>query len=186
MNQDIEHYLFCSERLGFRTWRKEDIPLMAEISANSEVMRFFPTTYDLAHTSSFVEAMNNDFDTHGYCYYAVDELKTGSFVGFIGLKWIELEIAPFNFTDIGWRLKPSVWGRGLATEGALCCLNHAFERLKLEEVFAIAPSINLPSISVMEKAGMERIKVFIHPKLIGSERLEECVLYRKKKPAAFQ
>ncbi len=150
MSQEQQHYIFCSERLGFRKWKDADIPLMAEISADAEVMRFFPNTYDLTHTAAFVKSMNDDFDTHGYCYYAVDELSTASFIGFIGLKWIELDIEPFTFTDIGWRLKRSVWGKGLATEGALSCLRHGFDTLKLKEIFSMAPKINQSSISVIK------------------------------------
>jgi RimJ/RimL family protein N-acetyltransferase len=176
-----QEYLFCSQRLGFRKWTASDVPHMAEISADPEVMRFFPSTHDISRTVAFIKAMNEDFDIHGYCYYAVDELSSASFIGFIGLKWIELEIEPYAFTDIGWRLKSSAWGRGLATEGALCCLRHGLHTLNLKEIYAIAPKVNHPSISVMEKAGMSFIKDFNHPKLKGEERLQKCVLYSKNK-----
>jgi hypothetical protein len=35
------NYLFKSERLGFRNWLQADLPLLAEINADPDVMVFF-------------------------------------------------------------------------------------------------------------------------------------------------
>ena len=164
--------------MGFRRWLETDIPSMAAISANPEVMRFFPSTQDYKHTERFVHEMNAHFDKYGYCYYAVDQLSSGDFIGFIGLKWIEMDFG--SFTDIGWRLAPEFWGFGYATEGAKRCLNHGFQQLKIKKMYAIAPSINAPSIHVMKKAGLHFERVFDHPLLKDYERLHNCVLYFKE------
>lgn len=58
-------------------------------------------------------------------------------------------------TEIGWRLRPEVWGRGYALEAARPVVDHAFRTLVLERLIAAdIDSRNLASIRVAEKLGM--------------------------------
>jgi len=170
-------YLFTSQRLGFRTWDENDIDAMAAINADPEVMRFFPATQDWQQTASFIARMQAMYEDRGYCYFALEKLDDGKFIGFTGLMWQDYGTTFTPCTDIGWRLAANAWGRGYATEAARRCLQYAFDELKLEEVVATAPRINLPSIHVMQKAGMSYLQDFTHPRLKGHQRLERCVLY---------
>ena len=63
----------------------QDIGPMSLINADPEVMAFFPDVSSEEQTREFVERMQRQFDERGYCYYAVDRLDTGDFIGFIGL-----------------------------------------------------------------------------------------------------
>lgn len=117
------------------------------------------------------------FDTKSYCYFAVDRLDNGAFVGFTGLADPSFEADFLPAVDMGWRLAREEWFKGYATEGAKACLDHAFSRLKLERVIAIAPAINERSIAVMEKIGMQKKGIFQHPLLVNDTRLQDCVLY---------
>lgn len=170
-------HLFRSERLGFRAWRGADQAMMAAINADPEVMRFFPGTVAAEQTNAFVERMQVHLEQKGFCYYAVDDLWDGGFIGFIGMMVQEYPAAFTPCVDIGWRLKRAYWGQGLATEGARRCLDHAFTDLGMTEVLATAPLVNRPSIRVMEKVGMGPRGTFIHPYLVNDPRLKECVLY---------
>ena len=173
----IDDYLFKSDRLGFRNWRTKDYKPMAEISTDPKVMEFFPSRPSEKQTIEFIEKMQHQFVEKGYCYFAVDKLDNNEFIGFIGLSD---QIFDADFTpciDIGWRLKASEWNKGLATEGARKCLQYAFEHLAIKKIYAIAPTINLKSEKVMKKIGMKKAKIFSHPKLLGDQKLQECVLY---------
>jgi RimJ/RimL family protein N-acetyltransferase len=57
--------------------------------------------------------------------------------------------------EIGYRLDPDYWSRGLATEGAQAVRDHAFRDLKLPRVISLIHPDNLPSRRVAEKSGME-------------------------------
>ena len=170
-------YLFTSHRLGFRDWQALDIPLMASINQDDEVMEFFPAKQSLEETHAFVEKMQQHFAGKGYCYFAVDRLDTGSFIGFIGMmeKTFEAEFNPC--IDIGWRLGRDHWNNGFATEGALRCLEYGFETLNIGKILSMAPVVNKKSELVMQKIGMKHIGQFKHPLLKGNDRLEDCVLY---------
>jgi RimJ/RimL family protein N-acetyltransferase len=175
------HYLFTSPRLGFRTWSVQDIVPMSLINADPEVMAFFPAVSSEEQTREFVERMQRQFDERGYCYYAVDRLDTGDFIGFIGLSLQTFEADFTPCVDIGWRLRRSAWGQGFATEGARRCLEYAFEDLDLICIYAVAPKINSRSEHIMKAIGMEKLKEFSHPLLATDQRLRQCVLYRVAK-----
>ncbi|THD69201.1 N-acetyltransferase [Robertkochia marina] len=171
-------YLFTSQRLGFRPWIPEDVEKMHRLNINEKVMRYFPKTLSKTETKAFVDRMDLLYKQHGYCYFAVDLLETTSFIGFIGLdiKTFKADFTPIQ--DIGWRLAPEYWGRGHATEGAKRCMKFAREDLGWKEIYAIAPEVNTPSIAVMKKLGMEKVKAFIHPQLEEASPLQPCVLYK--------
>lgn len=140
-------------------------------------MKFFPSTQNLDQTRSFVDRMQISQMERGYCYFASELLEGQEFIGFIGLLWQELESPYTPCVDIGWRLKPSVWGRGLATEGANRCLKFAFEALHLQEVRSVAPLVNKPSIRIMEKIGMKEIGRFLYEPLRDNAQLRDFVFY---------
>ncbi|SFT42067.1 Protein N-acetyltransferase, RimJ/RimL family [Lishizhenia tianjinensis] len=170
-------YLFTSSRLGFRNWKASDLTPFAAMNANAEVMRFFPTLLTPEESEASVERFKQQLHDIGYTYYAVDELGSGEFIGFIGLSWKDFE-SPFTpATDIGWRLKPAAWGKGYATEGAKRCLEYAFQELNLEKVIAICPAVNTPSERVMQKIGMQLKGRFDHPFLQAHPKLQPCLCY---------
>ena len=170
-------HLFTSTRLGFRNWIETDIPKMIKISGNEEVMNFFPAVATPEQTTIFTRKLQDLFEEKGYCYFAVDELETGKFIGFIGFYFQDYESEFTPAVDIGWRLHPDFWGKGYATEGAKACLDYGKDSLKLKKVISTAPQINKPSINVMKKIGMKKKLEFIHPKVKENERLRNCVCY---------
>jgi len=170
-------YLFTSKRLGFRNWVAEDIHKMAAISADKEVMKYFPYPATYKQTEEFVERMQRMFSEHGHCYYAVELLETKEFIGFIGLAYQDYE-ASFNpAVDAGWRLAKKHWGKGYATEGAKACLKYGFEDLGLTEIYAVATNANTNSFNVMKKIGMQFHSQLKHPRMPAHLGLTTC-LYR--------
>lgn len=174
-------YIFQSERLGFRNWIESDIEKMAAINADIDVMQFFPGIQTPQHTAQFIERMQKLFKEKGFCYFAVDKLENHELIGFIGLAEQKFEADFTPCIDIGWRLAKQEWNNGFATEGAKRCLDFAFNNLQLKKIVATAPQINLPSINVMKKIGMQYISAFEHPLLKTDERLKSCVLYEMTK-----
>lgn len=56
--------------------------------------------------------------------------------------------------EVGWRLHPDQWGRGLATEGGRASLRYGFEQLDLDRIISIFMPDNAASGRVMDKLGM--------------------------------
>ena len=172
-----KEYLFQSERLGFRNWIDSDTPKMIDISSDPDVMEFFPAIATKIQTVDFIDKMKLMYIEKGYCYFAVDQLKDESFIGFIGLCYQTYESQFTPSVDIGWRLNKKYWNNGLATEGAKKCLDYAFNVIELESIISTTPITNTKSIRVMEKIGMQKLTEFKHPRLKFNEKLKNCVCY---------
>jgi len=170
-------YIFTSERLGFRNWQHADIDPMYEISSDPKVMLHFPSTQSKQYTVDFITKMKAQFVENGFCYFAVELLETNEFIGFIGICRQTYEVDFNPSIDIGWRLDQNYWYKGYATEGAKACLTYAFTTLKLQKVVSVATKGNIPSIAVMKKIGMNRVKEFQHPLLKDFPNYQDCVLY---------
>lgn len=177
MNSFQNKYIFFSERLGFRNWVDEDLPIMAQINADPRVMEFFPEVQTLEQTAAFINRMQDQFLRTAYCYFAVEELATQQLIGFIGLMYKENLPHIRPGVDIGWRLSTQYWNKGYALEGAKACLDYAFTKLQLESILSIAPVVNTRSEKIMKRLGMHKIGEFKHPDLTQYPQLETCVLY---------
>ncbi|MBV9593018.1 MAG: GNAT family N-acetyltransferase, partial [Actinobacteria bacterium] len=82
--------------------------------------------------------------------------------------------------EIGWRLVPNAWGRGLASRSARSALDFAFGPAGLDEVVAMTSVQNTPSERVMQRIGMHRDPAddFDHPRVPAGHPLRRHVLYR--------
>ena len=118
---------------------------------------------------------------NGHNYFATEILKTGEFIGFIGLAYQDYKTDFNPAVDIGWRLKKSSWGNGYATEGSKRCLEYAFIELKLERVISTCTEKNTNSENVMKKIGMIKKGMFNHPKLKEFPEYEKCIWYEINK-----
>lgn len=173
----MKDYIFTSTRLGFRNWEESDIPELVKINQDDDVMAWFPKKPSPEETIRFIHRMQYTFHKKDFCYFAVDTLSDGAFVGFIGLNE---QTFPSDFTpcvDIGWRLKKAAWNNGYATEGARACLAYGFTQVNLNQIAAMAPVVNARSQNVMKKIGMKKVTNFTHPELLSYPHLRECVLF---------
>lgn len=174
----MSEYIIKTNRLGLRNWHKKDIISATRMNADKAVREFFPNTMSQQETEEFIKKMQQHFINYRYCYFAVDELASQEFIGFIGLSNQTFKSQFTPCVDIGWRLVTKAWGKGYATEGALACLHFAFKTLNLPKVYAIAPELNLKSQRVMQKIGMKEYTRFKHPKIAAENPLKNCVAYR--------
>lgn len=173
----MNHYLFTSPRLGFRTWQGFDLDDFAVINADPEVMRFFQKPLSREETQAMMDRMQRMYEEKGYCYFAVDLLETKELIGTIGLGWKTFESDFTPCVDIGWRIGKKFWNQGLATQGALACLNFAQQK-HMSEVVSMASTGNTASIQVMKKIGMNFCKEFEHSELKNFPDIQRCSLYR--------
>lgn len=148
------------------------------MNANPQVMEYFPGMLDRAGSRQFMARINATQQENGFCFWAAELLETGQLMGFIGLNQVSFEADFTPAVEIGWRLAPDFWGKGLASEGAKACLQFAFERLRVSEVVSFTPLQNQRSYHVMERIGMKRSHTFAHPKLEPGSWLEQHLLYR--------
>lgn len=181
----MREYLFKTERLGIRNWEESDLVEFAKMGQDKAVMEFFPSLLSEKQTMNLIERMQIQLEKKGYGYLPVETLDQQEFIGMIGMsdqkydiKLEESDDVLSAFVDIGWRLKTSAWGKGYATEGARGWLDYAFEKIKLETIYSIAPVINIPSQNVMKKLGFEKLGEFNHPKIEATHPTCKCALFK--------
>lgn len=173
----MNKYIFRSQRLGFRIWRDSDLEDFASINSNQEVMRFFQNCYTREESKDRMQLMNSNFKKYQFCYFAVDFLETGQLAGTLGMG---KKTFPASFTpciDIGWRFAKEFWNLGLATEGALACLEYA-RSIGIPEIHSYASVANKASTRVMEKIGMQFLEEFEHQDLKDYPHLQPFSVYR--------
>ncbi len=171
-----------TERLTLRSWKDSDLDPFARLNADPQAMEFMLKPLSREESDAWVERMKAHFAGRGFSHYAAELKQDGSFIGAIGLSVPAYE-TPFSpCVEIGWRILPAYWNKGLATEGAREVLRHAFEALRLPEIVAFTVLANHPSRRVMEKIGMVRDPIgdFDHPRVPEGHPLRRHVLYRWK------
>jgi RimJ/RimL family protein N-acetyltransferase len=143
-------------------------------------MEFFPTPLTPDESNALVDRIEVHFERHGFGLWAVELRASSEFVGFVGLAIPRFDAAFTPCVEIGWRIAPEYWSRGLATEGARAVVQDAFEELGLEQIVSFTTPRNVRSRRVMEKLGMTHNpnEDFDHPLLPTEHPLRRQVLYR--------
>lgn len=77
--------------------------------------------------------------------------------------------------SLGYRLKPSAWGKGYATEGSKALIHKGFTELGCSRVITTALIANKASIRVMQKAGLQFEKYWTYHSRAGVD--EPAVMY---------
>lgn len=165
-------------RLLLRDWQESDLPAFARLNADPQVMEYFPQCLDETETHAFYQRIRTEFDTCGYGLYALEHKETHEFIGFTGLHRFTFEADFAPGIEIGWRLRHDYWGHGYAPEAATACLQYARTQLHLQEVFSFTAAVNKRSERVMQKIGMQPVKMFGHPLVPASHPLHLHVLYK--------
>lgn len=127
-----------------------------------------------AQSDAFLNRINERHDATGYGLWCLD--LDGEPIGFTGY------MAPWfcDGVELGWRIRPEFWGRGLAPEAAQACLQDGFGRLGFGEVMSFTALVNHKSQRVMDKIGLRRVVDgdFDHPAFVPGHRLRRHALYR--------
>ncbi|MDQ3643070.1 MAG: GNAT family N-acetyltransferase [Actinomycetota bacterium] len=144
-----------TERLLLRPWRPDDIEALAALFAEPATWCYpFGRGLTREESARFLDRQIRHWETHGFGPWAAELRAQEELIGYIGLAvpmWLP-EVLPA--VEVGWRLHPSWWGRGLATEGGRTSLRHGFEVLQLDRIIGIFMSENVASGRVMTKLGM--------------------------------
>jgi len=140
-----------TERLTMHAMTEDDAEAFFRLNSNAEVMRFThePLMQSVEEARDAI-ASYPDFDRYGYGRWGCFLKTGGPTIGFCGLKFLP----EFDAVDIGYRLMPEYWGRGLATEAARATIAFGFATLKLDQIIALTIKENIGSIRVLEKIGM--------------------------------
>lgn len=173
-----------SSRLQLRQWTASDHAPFAQLNGDPHAMRFFAQPLCRADSDALAQRCAALIAQRGWGFWAAECVQTGAFIGMMGLHVPAPELPCAPCVEVGWRLLPAYWGRGLATEGAQLALHYGFAVLQLREIVAFTALPNLPSQAVMQRLGMQRdVQTFEHPALPPGHGLRTHCLYRLDRTA---
>jgi RimJ/RimL family protein N-acetyltransferase len=169
-----------SARLLMRQWRDDDLPAFAQMCADPQVMKFFPTAMSRLESAKLIGRIRGHFAEYGFGLWALERKDTGEFIGFTGLCVVGFDAHFTPAVEIGWRLAREHWGLGFASEAAWTAMGCGFEHLDLDEIVSFTAVSNQPSQKVMQAIGMHNNPDddFGHPNLPDDHPLKPHVLYR--------
>jgi [ribosomal protein S5]-alanine N-acetyltransferase len=157
-----------SERLIFRPFTLDDLPMLIEQRSDPDVNKYLGGTklQNPDALSKRIRFYMSCYESHGFGMCAMIWKPTGEMIGSAGLQ-------PLDGTDeieVGYSMIKEYWGKGIGTEAARAWLNHGFREAGLDRIVAVAQTGNRASMHIMEKLGMTYEKSEVH---YGSE----CAFY---------
>ena len=143
-----------TERLILRSFREENVDVMAQLFANPDFMRFSLGVFtERKQTIAFIEKVMG-LDCAGIpSQFAVMPRGEDAIIGYCG--FFHHPEHGIEDVEIGYRLDPDYWNRGLITEAARAARDHGFRDSKLSRVISLVHPENVPSRRVAEKNGMK-------------------------------
>lgn len=143
-------------------------------------MEFFPGVQSAQVSYEMMGWIEEGFEREGFGLWAIELPGELPLVGFVGLVRVRPGMPFAPAVEIGWRLTPTAWGRGIAFEAAQAALDHGFGAAGLAEIVAYTAAGNLRSRRLMERLGMRRDVAgdFDHPQTPPGHPLAAHVLYR--------
>jgi RimJ/RimL family protein N-acetyltransferase len=166
--------LLETERMQLRQFHAGDAVLLLELDSDPEVMRFITKgrATPLAKIQEEILPRFLEFYRHTppRGFWAAHLRETKEFIGWFHLR--PDKISPAEM-ELGYRLRRSAWGRGLASEGSRALIKKAFGEWGHEKVSAHTMALNLASRRVMEKAGLRFDHEFFYPADVASDWIKE-------------
>jgi ribosomal-protein-alanine N-acetyltransferase len=142
-----------TERLILRSFHEEDVDAMVRLFANPNFMRFSLGAFtERKQTIAFIGKVMG-WDRAGIpSQFAIMPRGEDAIIGYCGFFYHPDH--GIEDIEIGYRLNPDYWNRGLITEAARAVRDHGFRGWKLSRVISLIHPENIPSRRVAEKNGM--------------------------------
>lgn len=149
-----------TERLFFRHWRTEDLPLAVALWGDARVTALVGGPLTPAQTRQRLDEQLELQRQHGIQYWPIFLRDGGEHIGCCGLRPRDLEQ---RILEIGFHLRAECWGKGYATESARRVAEYAFSRLGARSLFAGHHPANLSSRRTLEKLGFRHTHDELYP-----------------------
>ena len=138
-----------------RPYRAEDIPALYEAARESipELSAWMPwchPDYSIDETRSFILSRAEAWKRDAEYGFGIFDRQSGRFLGGVGLNFVNRN---HDLVNLGYWVRTSAAGRGIASGATKLVARFAFEQLGFQRVEILAATGNVASQRVAEKAG---------------------------------
>ena len=132
-----------TERLILRELTSEDTPALCEVLCDSEIMRYYPCTFDEVRVRGWIEKNLERYRIFGFGLWAVCLKENGRLIGDCGLTMQDINgsIRP----EIGYHIRRDMQRRGYAKEAACAVCGWAFDNTPFRVLYSYMKHENVPS-----------------------------------------
>ena len=147
-------------KVRIRQYKDSDIPFFYEaviesLPALSLWLPWAHEQYSLHETETWIRNwVPQIWKEQKGCEFVMEAVKSGQILGGCCLEQLDLKNKEAN---IGYWVRTSATGKGIATQACFLLLQYGFEVLQLDRICVIPSAENPPSIKVAEKLPYERI-----------------------------
>lgn len=146
---------FSSDGISIRRYQVTDIPLLHEavresISEISPWMPWCHPDYSMEDSAAWVLSRDEAWANEVEHSFVITDAETGAFLGAVGLNQFNRD---HQFANLGYWVRSSRAGRGVATTATLLTARFGLRKLALQRIEILAAVGNKPSQRVAEKAG---------------------------------
>jgi ribosomal-protein-alanine N-acetyltransferase len=133
-----------TERLDLRQVRAGDCDLFWTMESNPKVQKYFPNiatdhkTFNLKFQTEFNAGIKYKF------FYILSDKISGTRLGAAVLRPTE----EGDWVEVGYKLIPSAWGKGLATEITQRLIDYGFKEWGIGDIMALVHPKNIGSINI--------------------------------------
>jgi len=142
-----------TDRLRLEPFDDHHFEGLQAMNRQPEVMRYLsgqPETPE--QTRAGIALVKGRWAEYGFSWWAFIEKESERLVGAGCIQYLGRD--PANPHEIGWRLVPDKWGKGLASEAAHAMATWAFDSLGAPLLVAVCKPDNRDSAKVMARLGM--------------------------------
>ncbi len=156
-----------TERLLLRPVEERDLDVAIEMFTDPDVMQFLGgETMSIAEVREEMPTYTKRCAVGAIGIWCIEDRSSQEKLGSVFLLPLPIEKddtdwdlvvgdqLPNAEIEIGYSLRKSVWGKGVATEAGKRLLQFAFDETALEEIVAVIDEGNLASQRVLEKIGL--------------------------------
>lgn len=141
-----------TDRLFLREMNMDDFDALYAVLGDSEIMQYYPYTFDEERVRSWIERNMNRYIENGFGLWAVCLKETGEMIGDCGLTLQNIygEMLP----EIGYHIRRDCQKKGYAKEAAAAVRDWTFANTDYPAIYSYCKYTNEPSYKTAEAIGM--------------------------------
>ena len=166
----MRRFFLSSGRIGFTTWRADDLPLARSVWGDPHVTRFHGGAWSLEQIEARLSLEIEAYEKWGLQYWPIFLEQTGEYIGCCGFHPRD----PSNgIWELGCHRRREFWSRRLGREAATAVIEYGFYTRGFKAIFAGHHPSNTASRNFLQHLGFQYTHDELYP---ATGLIEPCYL----------